>query len=80
MSYFEPPVPIKKEKSENTIKSKIKVKECNDWEGNNEDQATKGGKIEVYYPKVAADTIDDYLLNLQRAMEHLRKAWLLKAG
>ncbi len=77
---MDPPVPVQKVKSENIIRSKIKVMEYNDWETNNEDQAAKGGKIEVNYPKVDADTIEDKLLNLQRAMEHLRKARLLKAG
>ena len=56
------------------------MKEFNDWETSNEDQASKGGKIEVDYPKVDADTVEDKLLNLQRALEHLRKARLLKTG
>lgn len=30
--------------------------------------------------KVDADTVEDKLLNLQRAVEHLRKARLFKAG
>ncbi len=38
------------------------------------------GKIEVDYPKVDADTVEDKLLNLQRAVEHLGKARLLKSG
>jgi len=80
MNYIDPPVPIEKVTSENRIRSKIKVKEYNDWENNNEEQAAKGGKIEVDYPKVDADTVEDKLLNLQRALEHLRKARLLKTG
>ena len=73
-NFLDPPVPIEKVLSENKIRSKIKVKEFNDWE--TEDQAAKGGKIEVDYPKVDADTVEDKLINLQRALEHLRKARL----
>ena len=80
MNFSDPPVPIEKNSSENKIRSKIKVIEFNDWETSNEDQAAKGGKIEVDYPKVDADTIEDKLLNLQRGLEHLRKARLLKNG
>jgi len=80
MNFIDPPVPVEKVQSENTIRRKIKVKEYNDWETQNEDQASKGGKIEVDYPKVDADTVEDKLLNLQRAVEHLRKARLLKSG
>ena len=80
MNFLDPPVPIEKVLSENKIRSKIKVKEFNDWETKNEDQAANGGKIEVDYPKVDADTVEDKLLNLQRALEHLRKARLLKTG
>ena len=78
MNFLDSPVPIEKILSENKIRSKIKVKKFNDWETSNEDQAAKGGKIEVDYPKVDADTIEDKLLNLQRGLEHLRKARLLK--
>ncbi len=56
------------------------MKEYNDWETQSEDQAAKGGKIEVDYPKVDADTVEDKFLNLQRALEHLRKERLLKTG
>ena len=80
MNVMDPPVTYSKIKSENVIRSKIKVKEQNDWETKDNEQAAKGGKIEVDYPKVDADTIEDKLLNLQRAMKHLRKARLLKAG
>ena len=80
MNYLDPPVPIEKIMSENKIRSKIKVKEYNDWETSDEEQAKLGGKIEVDYPKVDADTVEDKLLNLQRALEHLRKARLLKNG
>ena len=69
MNFIDPPVPVQKIQSENIIRSKIKVKEYNDWENSSEEQAAKGGKIEVDYPKVDADTIEDKLLNLQRAME-----------
>jgi len=80
MNYLELPIPINKIKSENIIRSKIKVKEFNDWETSSDEQAAKSEKIEVDYPKVDADTVEDKLLNLQRAVEHLRKARLLKAG
>lgn len=80
MNFLDPPVPIEKVTSENKIRSKIKVKEFNNWETQDEQQAAVGGKIEVDYPKVDADTVEDKLLNLQRALEHLRKARLLKTG
>jgi len=78
--YLELPISINKVKSENIIRSKIKVKEFNDWETSSDEQAAKSEKIEVEYPNVDADTVEDKLLNLQRAVEHLRKARLLKAG
>ena len=80
MNYIDPPVPIEKVASENRIRSKIKVKEYNNWETKDDELAREGGKIEVDYPKVDADTVEDKLLNLQRALEHLRKARLLKTG
>ena len=57
MNYLDPPVPIEKITSENKIRSKIKVKEYNDWETSDEEQAKMGGKIEVDYPKVAVRRI-----------------------
>jgi len=80
MSCLEPSVPINKVKSENVLRSKIKVKEFNDWESLSDEQAGKSGKIEVDYPKVDADTVEDKLLNLKRTVEHMRKARLLSAG
>ena len=47
MNFLDPPVPMEKILSENKIRSKIKVKGFNDSETSNEDQAAKGGKIEV---------------------------------
>jgi len=55
MNVMDPPVTYSKIKSENVIRSKIKVKEQNDWETKDNEQEAKGGKIEVDYPKVDAD-------------------------
>jgi len=82
MSYLEPPLAIIKIKSENVIRSKIKVKEFTDWKSLSNEQATKSGDIEVDYPNVDTDTdaVEDKLLKVQRAVENLRKARLLKTG